>query len=110
VFVLPSQNENFGNTAAEAAIVGTPLIVTENCGVAPLLANVAGLVVQHDVAFLSEAMERILGDVQFAAELSAGGRSLAAQLDWEKPASEMEALYDGTARRDRKCSAPACAR
>ncbi|MGH9676614.1 MAG: glycosyltransferase, partial [Candidatus Acidiferrum sp.] len=29
VFVLPSQNENFGNAAAEAAAAGTPVIVTE---------------------------------------------------------------------------------
>ena len=48
VFVLPSQNENFGNTAAEAAAAGTPVVVTEDCGVAPLLAGIAGLVVPHD--------------------------------------------------------------
>jgi len=29
VFVLPSQNENFGNTAAEAAACGTPVVITE---------------------------------------------------------------------------------
>ncbi|HEX7697597.1 MAG TPA: glycosyltransferase, partial [Candidatus Acidoferrum sp.] len=34
VFVLPSQNENFGNTAAEAVAAGTPVIVTEQCGIA----------------------------------------------------------------------------
>src|SRR5207245_11071089 len=37
VFVLPSQNENFGNTAAEAVAAGTPAIVTEQCGIAPLI-------------------------------------------------------------------------
>ena len=30
VFVLPSQNENFGNTALEAAACGTPAVITEN--------------------------------------------------------------------------------
>ena len=39
VFVLPSQNENFGNTAAEATAAGTPVVITENCGIAPLLAG-----------------------------------------------------------------------
>src|SRR4029077_1685806 len=34
VFVLPSQNENFGNSAAEAVSAGTPVIVTEQCGIA----------------------------------------------------------------------------
>src|SRR5437016_5407365 len=39
VFVLPSRHENFGNTAAEAVAAGTPVIVTEQCGIAPLLAD-----------------------------------------------------------------------
>ncbi len=56
VFVLPSQNENFGNTAAEAVAAGTPVVVTEQCGIAPLLADVAGLVVPHDAAALSRAI------------------------------------------------------
>lgn len=110
VFVLPSQNENFGNTAAEAAMLGTPVIVTEKCGVAPLLANVAGLVVQHEVSPMSEAMQRILGDARLRAELSAGGRDLARRLDWEGPASEMEALYSGMAPRAQRCIAHTCAR
>ncbi len=55
VFVLPSQNENFGNTAAEAVAAGTPVIVTEGCGVAPLLAGTAGIVVPHNAAAISQA-------------------------------------------------------
>src|SRR5205823_11784606 len=62
VFVLPSQNENFGNTAAEAVAAGTPAIVTEQCGIAPLLADEAGLAVHHNAAALSEALERVLLD------------------------------------------------
>ena len=56
VFVLPSQNENFGNTAAEAVAAGTPVIVTEQCGIAPLLANEAGLVVPRLPRACSGAM------------------------------------------------------
>src|SRR6185312_17084828 len=48
VFVLPSQNENFGNTAAEAMACGTPVIVTDQCGIAPIVDGRAGLVVPHD--------------------------------------------------------------
>ena len=55
IFVLPSQNENFGNTAAEAVVAGTPVIVTEQCGIAPLLKDTAGLVVRHDEWELREA-------------------------------------------------------
>ena len=93
VFVLPSQNENFGNAAAEAAAVGTPVIVTENCGIAPLLQGVAGLVSRHDVGSLCTAIERILGEPDLRAKLSAGGRELAPRLGWDAPAAEMEGLY-----------------
>ena len=36
-FALPSQTENFGNAAAEAAAVGLPVVVSDACGVAEVL-------------------------------------------------------------------------
>jgi glycosyltransferase involved in cell wall biosynthesis len=93
VFVLPSQNENFGNTAAEAAAVGTPVVMTEGCGIAPLLAGVAALVVPHDVNALSRALERVLSEPDLHAQLSAGCKQVTARLGWEEPAQEMESLY-----------------
>jgi glycosyltransferase involved in cell wall biosynthesis len=93
VFVLPSQNENFGNTAAEAAAVGTPVVVTEGCGIAPLLAGVAALVVPHDVSALSRALERVLTEPDLPAQLSAGCKQVTSRLGWEEPAQEMESLY-----------------
>jgi glycosyltransferase involved in cell wall biosynthesis len=93
VFVLPSQNENFGNTAAEAAAAGTPVVVTEECGVAPLLADVAGLVVPHDAAAIARAIERIFIEPGLHAKLAVGSREAASRLGWEEPALAMEALY-----------------
>jgi glycosyltransferase involved in cell wall biosynthesis len=93
VFVLPSQNENFGNTAAEAVAAGTPVIVTEQCGIAPLLADEAGLVVRHETAALSEALERILGETELRARLSAGCAVVTSRLGWDEPVRDMEALY-----------------
>jgi len=94
VFVLPSQNENFGNTAGEAVAAGTPVVVTDKCGVAPLLADVAGLVVKHDAAAIAHALERMLWEPGLHEKLSAGCRRVAAQLDWDEPAREMETLYE----------------
>ncbi len=93
VFVLPSQNENFGNTAAEAVAAGTPVIVTEQCGIAPLLADEAGLVVRHDTGALSRALERILSEAQLRARLAAGCAVVTSRLGWEEPVLQMEALY-----------------
>jgi glycosyltransferase involved in cell wall biosynthesis len=94
VFVLPSQNENFGNTAAEAAACGTPVVVTENCGVAPLLAGVAGLVVRHETLEVARAIQRVLSDGELRERLAQGGRSAASRLGWDEPVSEMARLYE----------------
>jgi glycosyltransferase involved in cell wall biosynthesis len=93
VFVLPSQNENFGNTAAEAAAAGTPVIVTQACGIAPLLEGVAGLVVPHEEAAISRALKRLLSEPGLHAQLSKGCREVTSRLGWEEPARQMEALY-----------------
>jgi glycosyltransferase involved in cell wall biosynthesis len=93
VFVLPSLNENFGNTAAEAAAAGTPVVVTEGCGVAPLLADVAGLVVPHNAEAVFRAMERVLTNGELHAKLTAGCQDATSRLGWEEPAQEMESLY-----------------
>jgi glycosyltransferase involved in cell wall biosynthesis len=100
VFVLPSQNENFGNTAAEAIAAGTPVIVSERCGIAPLLADVAGLVVPHAANALRCALERVLGEAELHAQLSAGCEKATAQLGWNEPVKEMEDLYARMAARE----------
>jgi glycosyltransferase involved in cell wall biosynthesis len=94
VFVLPSQNENFGNSAAEAVAAGTPVIVTEQCGIAPMLANHAGLVVKHDVSELAQALARILTDDNLRGHLQSGCAKVTKELGWEGPVCEMESLYD----------------
>jgi glycosyltransferase involved in cell wall biosynthesis len=94
VFVLPSQNENFGNTAAEAAAAGTPVVVTRECGIAPLLEDSAALVVSHDTDAVAGAIQRVLSEPGLHAKLSAGCREVVSRLGWEEPALAMESLYD----------------
>jgi glycosyltransferase involved in cell wall biosynthesis len=93
VFVLPSQNENFGNTAAEAVAAGTPVIVTEQCGIAPLLARQAGLAVKHDARELAEALAFILTDNKLRGHLQSGCAKVTLNLGWGSPVREMERLY-----------------
>jgi glycosyltransferase involved in cell wall biosynthesis len=92
VFVLPSQNENFGNTAAEAVAAGTPVIVTENCGVAPLLKE-AGLIIRHDEKELTFALRTLLEDGALRGRLSAQGINAAARIGWDEPVAQTEILY-----------------
>jgi len=102
VFVVPSQNENFGNTAAEAVAAGTPVIVTEQCGIAPLLAGEAGLVVPHDAAAIRDALQRILSEAELRERLSAGCATVTLRLGWDEPVREMETLYTRLASRQAK--------
>jgi glycosyltransferase involved in cell wall biosynthesis len=93
VFVLPSVNENFGNTAAEAVAAGTPVVLTRECGIAPLLEGSAALVVSQDVDAISRAIRRVLSEPDLHAKLVAGCREAVSRLGWEEPAMAMESLY-----------------
>jgi glycosyltransferase involved in cell wall biosynthesis len=94
VFVLPSQNENFGNTAAEAAACGTPVVVTENCGIAPLLAGHAGIVVHHVTSEVAQAVKEVLSNGELRDRLAQGGKSAAGRIGWDEPVGQMEMLYE----------------
>lgn len=93
LFVLPSQNENFGNSVAEAIACGTPVVVTDQCGIAPLVAGRTGLVVRHDLASIAGALRILLDDENAIARFRDACPSVAKELSWEAPVSEMIQLY-----------------
>jgi len=93
VFVLPSQNENFGNTAAEAATCGTPVIVTDVCGVASFV-NRAGRIVSHSREDLAKALTELLGDPDLRHHYAEGCAEMARSLSWNAPVAEAEQLYE----------------
>lgn len=93
VFVLPSRYESFGNAAAEAVACGTPVLVTDRCGIAPLVDGKAGLAVAYDVSALHKGMKRLLDDAPLLDQLRSGCEAVAKNLSWDGPVSEMEILY-----------------
>ncbi|MEM7245689.1 MAG: glycosyltransferase family 4 protein [Acidobacteriota bacterium] len=86
VFVMPSWDEAFGLVAVEALAEGTPVIVTEDCGVASSLSLVdpeaspdptesshGWRVPSRDVDSLSDALTAALSDPQRARRFGAAG-------------------------------------
>ena len=93
IFVLPSQNENFGNTAAESVAAGTPVILTDQCGIAPLLDGIAGISVPHSVSSFAQKMAILFNNPTLHAQLKNGCASAVQRLDWGQPTREMDSLY-----------------
>lgn len=93
LFVLPSQNENFGNTAAEAAACGTPVIVTDQCGIAPWVEGRAGDVVPHDAIAIEHALASLLSRPGLRGEFRDGCAAMTRELSWDQPVSQMESIY-----------------
>ena len=100
VLVLPSVGESFGMVAAEAAAAGTPAVVTEGCGIAPLVRDRSALVVPHDADALRAALARLLVDGGLRLRLGEGGRALAREHSWDAVVARQEAIYRDALRRD----------
>lgn len=94
VFVLASQNENFGNAAAESAACGTPVIVTDQCGIAPIVGGRAGMVVQHSTLALEQALASLLSDPRLREAFRDGCATVTRELSWAEPVAQMERLYE----------------
>lgn len=93
VFALPSSYENFANAAAEAVACGVPVIVTDRCGIGPLVDQKAGVVIRRNGVELSRALREMMEDENLHARLSAGCGEVAQALSWEKLAEQMERHY-----------------
>jgi glycosyltransferase involved in cell wall biosynthesis len=97
VFVLPSTSENFGNTVAEAIVCGTPVIVTDRCGIASFVTNEqrsAGFVIPHDQRALENALFRAGNDVCLYSQLRTGCELASHELGWAEPITTMQRLYE----------------
>ena len=92
LFVLPSLNENFGNAAAEAVAAGVPVLLTNTCGIAPLIDRRAGLAVPLGVDSLAEGLKVMLDPAQRDL-LTAQREQVKRELSWDEPIRQTEELY-----------------
>jgi glycosyltransferase involved in cell wall biosynthesis len=94
VFALPSEYENFANSVAEAIACGTPVIVTDRCGISEFVEGRVGLVIPRDVEALANALNRLLTDAPLHQELKSHCGEVTASLDWDNILVPMMNLYE----------------
>ena len=94
-FCLPSESENFGTAALEAAGVGLPVVLSDRCGGAELLGPQASVVFDYgDIAGLAQALRNVLEDRTAGAAARAAAPGLRESLDWATLAADQELIYD----------------
>jgi glycosyltransferase involved in cell wall biosynthesis len=100
VFVLASEGESFGMVAAEAAAAGTPVIVSDRCGIAGFFEDGEAVVVPYEREAVVGAIRRVLGDDDLRARLARGGPAAARRTSWDAVTDEQERIYRAVASRN----------
>ena len=93
VFVLASDGESFGLVAAEAAAAGTPVVVSDRCGIAPFFEEGEALVIPANEDAVVAAVQSVLGDPTLHQRLSSGGVNAARRNSWDHVTDLQEELY-----------------
>jgi glycosyltransferase involved in cell wall biosynthesis len=100
IFVLPTLNENFGLTVAEALAAGTPVISTKGAPWSRLEDEGCGWWIDHGVEPLAAALSRAMEMPRETLDgMGARGRAwMAKDFSWERVGDEVLAVYRWLAR------------
>lgn len=93
LFVFPSLYEGFGLPPLEAMACGTPVIASDNSSLPEVLGQAALLVPAEDTTAITDAMARVLGDVNLRTRLADLGRAQAARFTWSGAAHQLIGAY-----------------
>lgn len=94
LFVLPCRADTFPTTVLEACRAGTPMVITDRCEMAGMVASRAADVTPFDAAAFAAAMDRLLDDRERHARYRANCPALMAELfSLGASVDRLEALY-----------------
>ena len=92
--VFPSLYEGFGLPVLEAMVRGVPVACSDRSSLPEVAGRAALLFNPEDVTAIRVAIERLLGDAQFADQLRKAGREHAATFSWRHTAERTAASYE----------------
>lgn len=104
VFVLPAKDryESFGNVVLESLACGTPVIITNNCGVSEWIGTGVGYIINYDEKALSDALNKILRGEDLGKTLGNTGKELIKnEFGWRKGILRLEELYEDIVSEDK---------
>jgi len=93
-FVYPSLYEGFGLPVLEAMSCGAPVITTNVSSMPEVAGDGALMVEPEDVGALASAIERVLDDRAFAADLGRRALAAASRFSWARCARETVDVYE----------------
>jgi glycosyltransferase involved in cell wall biosynthesis len=94
VYALTSSYEVFGISIFESLACGTPVVVTDRCGIADIVKDKAGLVVPYETTPLKDALRQMLGDDKKRQQYGRDGQALVrGKYGWGTIAEEIERVY-----------------
>jgi len=96
ICILPSQSEGFPIGVLESCACGTPVIITEGCGITNVIDRNAGLVVPYDEDKMADAIALLLSDQQMRTRMGERGKLLIRErFNWKTIVDQLEDIYKG---------------
>jgi glycosyltransferase involved in cell wall biosynthesis len=97
LFVLPSYSENFGIAVIEAMACGLPVVISDQVNIwREVEAAGAGLVTPCAADPLAAALERLVAEVDTAADMGRRGKELVARrFQWDSIVLDLQEVYSG---------------
>ncbi|WP_286958189.1 MULTISPECIES: glycosyltransferase [Arsenicicoccus] len=95
IYVLPSVDEPYPMSVLEAMSLGRPVVVTNSCGLAPIIARrSAGAVAPEGPAGVAHAVDRLLSDPVLREQAGAHARdAIRVELGMEAVVAQLEHTY-----------------
>ena len=91
--VLSSRSESYGNVIAEAISAGVPVVVTDGCGIAPLVRDRVGLVAEQRADAFRAALRRLLETPALYDRFKAACGAVKREVSWDEPIAMLERTY-----------------